>query len=418
MIETVFRQEVTSAGGSEFIDLAVPYTLYEFYTNGEITLSANYSVSAPTPPDVSVTLRMLYRGNINLSSYSVDILGLSLTQAQLKSNCYITAIYDILESPAVWRVFVEVDNTDLTQVIKGTGDLTVPNTGTYTLYPGVDKNYQRSSNAVALTGNTNVSISTVDASPNDWFYHYHDGGVTLGAYTFEICGINIPEYDALNGGFAVYSYFDEISTSWKSVKVSGSITADLIPDGIIDPIKFAEVPAYSVYMNTTGSLAQPTSVAALAPDQVLTGSGFNFLGLNNFDFGILPDSLAFINISAAEILDAFSTPINLLPTPTAGTYNIVKSVFMTTTYGSTPYDTNIDIELGYAGLTEKWAVVPGVLDFTGNIEKIFYPENSATNTSNINSSAFQLSVPTANPLTGDSTLSFIIVYSNVSFPLP
>ena len=418
MIESVFKKDITSSGGAEIIDLSVPYTLYEFFTNGPVTLNSNFSVTILDPIGASFSINIIYRGDIDLNGNSVNILGTDLTQAQAKKTCYINAIYDIYQSPAQWKVFINVDDNDQPQVIIGSGGLSIPNTGTYTLYPGVDKNYQRSSNAVALTGNTNVSISTVDASPNDWFYHYHDGGVTLGAYTFEICGINIPEYDALNGGFAVYSYFDEISTSWKSVKVSGSITADLIPDGIIDPIKFAEAPAYSVYMNTTGSLAQPTSVAASAPDQVLTGSGFNFLGLNNFYFGIVPDSLAFINISAAEILDAFSTPINLLPTPTAGTYNIVKSVFMTTTYGSTPYDTNIDIELGYAGLTEKWAVVPGVLDFTGNIEKIFYPENSATNTSNINSSAFQLSVPTANPLTGDSTLSFIIVYSNVSFPLP
>lgn len=412
MIEQIKRFEVDSAGGSFTINMSQPYSLYYIYTDGDITLNANVSF-VTAEPLTDISQRFIYGGRINLNGFTFNINGQYFTQAQLMMSWQAYSLFSLEESPAGWNTYIDIDDSDLTQQIPGTETLTIPNTGTVTLVSGVNNNYQRSSNTVTLNGNVNVALSTTGAIADDWFFIKHDGGVTIGAFTFQIEGINIPVYDALNGGFAVFAFFD--GSVWRPTKVGGSVTADQIPDGSITAPKFAPIPGYSLFMNKTSSTDAVAAEASDASDKILTAAGWSYLTSENFAPSLLLPLVSNTNIGNALLLDINSNPIQLLEAPSSGNLNWVYGFIVTAQGGSpgTPFATDTNLEFYFDGNPTALVTVANVLGFTNDEITFVVPLSQASNASD---TALMVRTPSSNPTAGTGTISIRTIYSVIQPP--
>jgi len=407
------RIEVGAAGGTVNIELSNPVSIYEIFTDGVVTLSANQSFTTETPT-VDTRILFTYKGHLTLAGFSFLLLGQQFTQSQLNVASVITAIYTV--ATASWEVFIDVDDSDQPQVVKGTATLTIPTTGTVTLLPGVDKNFQRSANTVTLTGNTNVAISTTGASENDWFWIRHDGGVTLGGFTLELAGVNISSYNALNGGITVFAFFD--GTVWRPAQIGGTITDDSILDGTITVDKFAAVPAYSVYINKTATAAQPVLGTAANADMLLKADGFDLLRDRNFGGDLFRPQAIQYSLSAAEITTGFYDPIQVLPpSGSVGIVNIPHLIFVTRQGAAVgPYTGNTDLAFRFNGAAENIIEARGILEMaTNNLMRILYPSNIGTGAAIniVENSALMCYVPVGNPTPdgGGFGLNLVIYFS-------
>jgi hypothetical protein len=380
----------------------------EIYAATQITLTQGLAIAPTTPTEPTVFL-VLWNVSVLLGGFAVTICGITINQDLADSTGQFLCSYD----GTTWTVQAYPDQINNSQVIKGTGTLNIINTGSVTLTTGIDQNYQRASNTVTLTGNSDVSLSTAGATENDWFWIRLDGGVTVGAFTLSVAGIAISEYDALNGGVSVYAFYD--GATWRAQQMGGSINAADIPDGTIAVTKFAAIAGYSTYGNVTAGSATPTVQTAATTDDVLTATGFTKLSAASFDSTVAPVQQFTTNVSSAEILAAFTTPVVILPAPGVGFLNHIHSVLAVGTFGTTAYATYLGVLFNIDGAVANVISVAGVLDFGGNWYKMFYPTNVATkDNNNIANGPLEFSVPTGNPTAGDSTIAFTVFYTTIA----
>lgn len=380
----------------------------EIYAATQVTLTQGLAI-APTTPTAPTSFLVLWNASVLLGGFAVTICGETINQDLADSTGQFLCSYD----GSSWTVQAYPDQINNSQVIKGTGTLNIINSGSVTLTTGVDQNYQRASNTVTLTGNSNVALSTSGATANDWFWIRLDGGVTVGAFTLSVAGIAISEYDALNGGVSVYAFYD--GTTWRAQQMGGSINAADIPDGTISVTKFAAISGYSTYANITGGSATPTVQTAASADDVLTGAGFTKLSAASFDSTVAPVQQFTTNVSSAEILAAFTTPVVILPAPGVGFINHIHSILAVGTFGTTVYATNLGVQFKVVGAVAPVISVATVLDFGGNWYKMFYPTNVANkDNNNIANGALEFSVPNGNPTAGNSTIEFTVFYTKVA----
>tara|TARA_R110000868_G_scaffold38853_10_gene135573 strand:+ start:980 stop:2221 length:1242 start_codon:yes stop_codon:yes gene_type:complete len=385
----------------------------EIYAATQVTLTQGLAI-APTTPTAPTGFIVLWNASVLLGGFAVTICGITINQDLADSTGQFLCSYD----GSSWTVQAYPDQINNSQVIKGTGTLNIINTGSVTLTTGTDQNYQRASNTVTLTGNSDVSLSTAGATANDWFWIRLDGGVTVGAFTLSVAGIAISEYDALNGGVSVYAFYD--GATWRAQQMGGSINAADIPDGTIAVTKFAAIAGYSTYGNITAGSATPTVQTAATTDDVLTATGFAKLSAASFDSTVAPIQQFTTNVSSAEILAAFTTPVVILPAPGVGFINQIHSILAIGAFGTTAYATNLGVRFAIDGAATSIISVATVLDFSGGTwYKMFYPTNVATkDNNNIENGALEFSVPAGNPTAGDSTISFTVFYTSIFLGFP
>jgi hypothetical protein len=384
----------------------------EIYAATQITLSQGLAI-APTTPTAPTSFLVLWNVSVLLGGSAVTICGITINQDLADSTGQFLCSYD----GTTWTVQAYPDQINNSQVIKGTGTLNIINTGSVTLTVGEDQNYQRASNTVTLTGNSDVSLSTAGATENDWFWIRLDGGVTVGAFTLSVAGIAISEYDALNGGVSVYAFYD--GATWRAQQMGGSINAADIPDGTIAVTKFASIAAYSTYANSTASPAVPTVETAATANDVLTASGFAKLVAANFAPSLAPTSIVAVNISNAELLDGFTTGGTLATAGGASTLQYPIAAMMRLEFGSAAFTTNLTMKIQHVGASNAILTQVGGLGSASANIFYFVPVTGTIATSQLIENAdIEWRVATGNPAVGTGTTATIfLIYTTISLGL-
>jgi len=390
------RIEVVAALGTVNLDLTLPNTIYEVWSSGTAILSGNASIQV-TAPTVDTSLRFVVTANVTLNGNTFSILGQTFTQAQLRKTSTVFAFYSLAD--AAWKVFIDIDDSDQTQVNIGTDTLTIPNTGTTTLVVGTSKNYQRASNTVTLLGNTTIAASTVGATTNDWFWVKLSGGVTLSTFSLTIIGQTINANDALNGGVSVFAWYD--GSAWQSQKIGGTLTGilissleQLLPKALIGNPTNTTTGAIQFSGSTEGGILM-----------VVPGTdalGFSTLVPENFTSTLTISRQLRVPVSNAAILAGFATPIELIPAPAVGFYNVIEKITVYGVFGSAAFATNLNLYFKFTGATADVARLTGYLGFTSSqplpSPTFFTP--TAPDTQNVANASFVMYVPSAPPTVG------------------
>jgi hypothetical protein len=111
-----------------------------------------------------------------------------------------------------------------------------------------------------------------------------------------------------------------------------------------------------------------------------------------------------VTVTSAEILDAYDTPIELIPAPPAGFYIDPISIVYRFDYDSTPYATNTS---GKIILSDEGSVVD--IDLTRANSDVV----KTTGSDFMTDGAMLFTVETGNPTAGDSDLIIFITYQLV-----
>ena len=109
-----------------------------------------------------------------------------------------------------------------------------------------------------------------------------------------------------------------------------------------------------------------------------------------------------VTVTSAEILDAYDTPVELIPAPPAGFYIDPISIVYRFDYNTTPYATNTSGKIQLGGST-----VVNLIDLTESdsiVRKKSYSSPIEL------SSAMNFTVDSGNPTAGDSDLIIYITY--------
>lgn len=418
-MEQYFFYELSSGGGNVNNYIAdFGYASLLVYNDNPVTLSGSFSIN-PTTPSESVGFQVKWQVGLTVNGYPVSICGVPISQDCLNQPGLFSCYYNTALSPAAWEVQYYPDFIEKPQDNPGVTTISVPTSGTLTLVAGVDTNYIRLlGSPTTLVGSYAVDGQT-GAKDGSQFIVEISGNIILNGNTFNVFGQSIPAYMADAGGGMVLATYDEPSTVWRSILINKNVTiADL-----------DSVPALSIPANATSSTANLASLEFLTDGGVLQRSGSvlttGLLTSANFGTSAIIPQVVYTNISSAELLDAFNTPINVLDAPIAGNLNWIQGIIVLTNSNASPfvaYDTNTDLQFFFSGASDPIAVDTGTLAFTYDIIKYITPYTAAGSNPNvILGQALQLQVPNGNPLNGTGGITVGVVYCVIppnSTPIP
>jgi hypothetical protein len=363
-----------------------------------ITLVGNVVIN----PSVSIggaSFKVRGTADVTLSTFSVTICGTTINQDQVNQSGTFDCYYD----GSAWSVQYFADGTDLPQNAQGYTSVAVPVSGTLTLTAGASTVNQRLvGSPTVLAGNYNVTAGTSGVKAGSEFMIEIGGGVTIGSNTFTVFGVTVSASQALNGGILIYVYFD--GAVWRGLGTSKPISAaDLNPQA-----------ALSVVVNATNASASPSALAFANDGDVLVRAGTALiaqkLSTSNFDTSTFPLKYISYNLSSPEILDSFTTPVEILAA-VVGVTHVPVLVVWETTYGSTPYATNTNGIIRPTGGSAQVVQQNGLLAFTASgfaVNQIIGV--GAFTQQLVKGAALEFSTLTGNPTAGDSTIKVHLFY--------
>ena len=142
------RQQITSAGLN--LDNTTPlgqvYSL-SVYTTAPVTLLGNVVINPTVTVGFDTYFSLRWEANLTLSTFSVVIAGITISQDQVNQTGTFSCYYD----GTTWSVQYFSDGKDQPQAAQGVTDIPVPVGGTKTLVAGVDTAYQRLIGPITLT---------------------------------------------------------------------------------------------------------------------------------------------------------------------------------------------------------------------------------------------------------------------------
>ena len=376
------------------------------YTTAPVTLLGNVVVAPTVYSGEISSFSLRWEANLSLSTFSVVIAGVTISQDQVNQTGTFSCYYD----GTAWSVQYFADGKDQPQAAQGVTDIPVPVGGTKTLVAGVDAAYQRLvGSPTTLTSNYTVTAGTTGIKAGSQFQIEIAGGITIGANTLTVFGISINANQALNGGVIILATYDGVS-AWVAASTSRPIsTAD------IDPVA-----ARTVMGNATNASAAPTNIPFSTDYGVLQRNGTSLttglLTASSFDpTSVVANRVSIVNITSAQILTLNTTPIAIVPAPGINTVNVISSITVSCTYAG----------ITYTGDTNLVAYCPTAFDkLYEGIDLLGFTTTSITQMNNINigaqtyqyvaNEALLLSTVTSNPLTGDGTIKVTVIYQTIT----
>jgi len=377
-------------------------------SSGNVTLAGNVVINPTVVSGQTAGFSVRWNAELTLSTFSVSICGFTFNQSDVNQAGTFSCYYD----GSAWTVQYIPDASEQPQVFFGVNAVTAATSGTTTWVAGVDKFYQRVSGApTTLVGNLIYTAATAGVKDGTQMTVQIAGGITVSSSSLIVFGLTISAYDALNGGVAVVATYDATAGVWRSYQTSKQIVIGAL----------GSITANSIVANNTNASAAPIALASSINGQVPMRMSdtliWSLLGAANFSSDIAVPQIAFTEVSSAQLLAAFTTPIELLPASgSSGLAYYPLALFVIATYNSIAYATNVNFRAKFAGATDDIFSVDGVLSFTGDIKKIIVPTNVASNDSNVlANAALNFYVPTGNPTAGNSTLSIGVIYVPIQF---
>ena len=390
-----------STGGT--LDNVVGPFYYDLniYTASNITLTSSFSVTPSINID-GASFKVLWNADVTLGGFTVTICGQTINQDQINQSGTFECYYD----NTAWVVQYFADGSDQPQNAQGVTSVSVPTGGTLTLTAGVSTQYQRLvGSPTTLLSNYQVTAGTVGVKPGSSFIVEVAGSVTTGSNTFTVFGVSISPQQALNGGVTVNAYFD--GAVWRATQTSKPITAS----------DLGSQAALSVVANSTNTSASPSALAFANDGDVLVRAGTALLAqklsTSNFDTSTFPLKYISYNLSSPEILDSFTTPVEILAA-VVGVTHVPVFVVWETTYGSTPYATNTNAVISAAGGSTQVIQQNGLLAFaTSGFALTQALQVGSYETQLVKGAALEFSTLTGNPTAGDGTIKVHLFYINI-----
>lgn len=115
------------------------------------------------------------------------------------------------------------------------------------------------------------------------------------------------------------------------------------------------------------------------------------------------------NVSSAEILNLFSSPITLIPAPGVGKVIIVFRAVVRYTFVSVAYTTNTTYTLSIGSLNSNF--FSSRLGFTANSWDISGAQDVNLSTAVIDNTALRIQGSVGNPLAGNGTMKITVYYA-------
>jgi hypothetical protein len=368
------------------------------YTTAPVTLLNNVVINPTVSAGIPSSFSLRWEANLTLSTFSVVIAGVTLAQDQVNQNGTFSCYYD----GTAWSVQYFADGKDQPQAAQGVTDIPVPVGGTKTLTAGVDAAYQRLTGTVTLTSNYTVTAGTTGIKAGSQFQIEIAGGITIGANTLTVFGISINANQALTGGVIVLATFDGVA--WVAASTSRPVsTADITP-----------MVARTIMGNASNVTAAPTDIAFPTDFGVLQRNGTalttGLLTASNFAVGTPVMQLAVTNLSSAQILASFTTPIQILAA--APNYYIIHKIVAIASYGGSTYTTNLDAAIKFNTAADDLYTATGLWGYIGGGAYSFFeyePVSSVLQTPK--SSALFIRTLTGNPAAGNGTAQILVYYT-------
>jgi hypothetical protein len=381
--------------------------LIKLETTGTVTLTANFSLNLVNYQVSPIYIPILFDGTVILDGFSFNLAGISIKQSKLKGKTLFMLFYD----GTAWTLLAESDDNSLPDVIAGEKVITVPTSGTVTLVPGIDENYVRVTGTQTLTGN--YTIAFANGVENDWFYIDVKAFVTTNANVLNIGTIVIEPATALASNYTVFAYCAG-GANWRAQIIDGNISTS----------KLQSIAARSVLGNATASSASPTAITFANDGDLLMRDGTTMaskkLEEKNFGTGLAVVKQENIQISSSQILNGFTSPIEILDAAGSGKTNILLSVIADCAFGTAAYATNTNVRIYQTGSSSSIGVQNGLIGFTANqLAVIPVPQVSGSLSEQyIKNAKTFLQVLTGNPTAGDGTITLTVTYITIQQVLP
>lgn len=396
---------ITASGGT--VDNYLGFSTYAnvlFFTASPVTLTTSLALT-PSVDQAGASFNVRWNADVTLSTFAVTICGFTISQDQVNQKGNFSCYYD----GASWTVFYNADGSDQPQIAQGVAVVTVPVSGTLTLEAGVDRAYQRLvGSPTTLSGNYVVTASTSGIKEGSQFQIEIGGSVTIGSNTMTVFGISLTAAQALSGGILILATFD--GSVWRGVATSKPITgADLGAQA-----------ALTLLGNATNASASPTAISFATDGAVMQRSGSSLIAslltAANFSTELKGVTLASTNVSSAQILSSFSSPVKILDAPAAGVIYYPLAVIVDATYGSATYAANLDVEVNIFGATSALCEQDGLLGFASSAVTVIPVNALGSYSSQLakgTGAVMQLRTKTGNPTTGDSTMVVHVLYVSI-----
>ncbi len=172
------------------------------------------------------------------------------------------------------------------------------------------------------------------------------------------------------------------------------------------------------------------SIPQLTAKTSTTSGDLYHLVRSNIDYKIDYDDLAesirggatattifstYVDLTTAQILALFTTPITIVAAPAAGYYIEVIACSARIVYNSIAYNTNIDLDIYTATATSNQYTISSVLNATAtkNVKGSEAGSAGATATQLIAAQALMVANRTANPIAGNSDVRVYVTYKIV-----
>jgi hypothetical protein len=303
--------------------------------------------------------------------------------------------YEEFRSPNLELTVANMRASGFATPVQGVDVVTMPTNGTVNIEPGVDKGYYVVSGSPALIGSVVYQIQPSPSTP------YLDGDsvtvdyiatATPGVNNVTIFGITLTPTQANLGNVVVTTTYDLSSTTWYSTLVTKSDGRDLVDSTQLatkeDSLGNPAIDGY--FLSSTASGVR--SWVAPAGEMQSTS----------------------VSISASQILNLYTNPIELVPAPGAGFYIDVVTATLNYQFVTTPYATNTSIVLYEKSTGER---IYWFDQFLANLANIIQSSNSYSVWNDSKSNGLfaenlplKIFVHNGNPTAGDGTLIVNVLY--------
>lgn len=128
--------------------------------------------------------------------------------------------------------------------------------------------------------------------------------------------------------------------------------------------------------------------------------------------------VATLTIPTAQVLTAFTTPIPFgITVPTGFIPVLVSEPFLSATYGTATYATNIGLRIRSIGGSVDITSDATALGFAANIQRTLTPQTPTSGIRYLDGTDLEVYVPTADPTTGDSDITVTAFYMLIPTPV-
>jgi hypothetical protein len=398
------RQQITASGLNldNISPIGQAYNVLA-YTTAPVTLLGNVVINPTITVGFVSSFSILWESNLSLSTFSVVMAGMTIPQDQVNQ----TGTFDCYYDGAAWSVQYFADGKDQPQAAQGVTDIPVPVGGTKTLEAGVDTSYQRLTGPRTLTSNYTVTASTTGIKAGSQFQIEVAGNITLDGNSMTVFDVSINENQASNGGVIIFATFD--GTNWVAASTSKPITtADIEP-----------IIGLSVMGNSTDNTTAPTDIEFVTDFGVLHRNGntltTGLLTSASFDpTSIVANRVSVVTLTSAQIL-ASNTPIVIVPSSGLNTVNVISSITVACTFGTTAYTGNTDVSVYYASGSDNLFIGVDLWGFaTSGVSQLNNFNAASQSFQYVANADLLLRTDTSNPTGGNGTAKITVIYQTIS----